>query len=495
MKAAEGVHRQQRQHLEQVVLDHVPDRADALVERGARRDVEVLGHRDLDLADVVAVPDRLEERVGEAEEEDVLDGRLAEEVIDPEDALLREDAQQRAVELAGRSEVAPERLFDDDAAALGEAGVTDVVDDGREQARAESPGSARAVHSPRARRAGWRTCAGRRSASDVADQSAEPLPGLGVEAVAASLDALARTLAQLLEVPVLARDADDRDVEITRLDHPLQRREDLLESEVAGGAEEDERVRAFGTAHPAPPAPPASGARRSPARPGARHDRRTARASPTAGGGRGVLAARAEAREQRRRQDRRGHAVSIAASAVQRPSPESDTSPEKPSSDGSSCRAAAARSSSQRARPCRGARPRRPSRRRSRSGSARGRSSAPSRRRSRGAATGVRVAQQVETLGVASMRPYSMPLWTIFTKCHCPKGRSAASPAPRARASLATGRARRGVDARRERAQQRLDGAIASGAARHQPVAVLEPPDAAAHAAVDVVDPAARELV
>jgi hypothetical protein len=35
---------------------------------------------------------------------------------------------------------------------------------------------------------------------------------------------------------------DDRDVEVAVLQHRLQRREDLLVGEVAGGAEEDERI-------------------------------------------------------------------------------------------------------------------------------------------------------------------------------------------------------------------------------------------------------------
>ena len=97
--------------------DHVAVGAGALVEAGAVADRERLGHVDLDVVDVVAVPDRLEHAVGEPEREDVLDGLLAEEVVDPEDALLVEDAVQRGVELARRLEVVAERLLDDDARA------------------------------------------------------------------------------------------------------------------------------------------------------------------------------------------------------------------------------------------------------------------------------------------------------------------------------------------------------------------------------------------
>ena len=50
------------------------------------------------MVDVVAVPDRLEQAVGEAEGEDVLRRLLAEEVVDAEDLLLGEGLVQRGVE-------------------------------------------------------------------------------------------------------------------------------------------------------------------------------------------------------------------------------------------------------------------------------------------------------------------------------------------------------------------------------------------------------------
>ena len=83
--------------------DHVAVGAGALVEVGPLREAQRLGHVDLDVVDVVAVPDRLEEAVGEAEGEDVLGRLLAEEVVDAEDLLLVEDLVQLGVEGRGRS--------------------------------------------------------------------------------------------------------------------------------------------------------------------------------------------------------------------------------------------------------------------------------------------------------------------------------------------------------------------------------------------------------
>ncbi len=93
------LHRQQHHHLKEVVLHHVADRADLLVEGAAALHAEALGHGDLHAVDVVAVPDRLEEGVGEAEVDEVLHRLLAEEVVDAEHRGLRERRVQRAVEL------------------------------------------------------------------------------------------------------------------------------------------------------------------------------------------------------------------------------------------------------------------------------------------------------------------------------------------------------------------------------------------------------------
>ncbi len=79
---------------------------------------------------MVAVPDRLEEAVGEAEGEDVLGRLLAEEVVDAEDLLLLEDLVQLGVERLGAREVGAEGLLHDDPAALDELGLLQLVHDG-----------------------------------------------------------------------------------------------------------------------------------------------------------------------------------------------------------------------------------------------------------------------------------------------------------------------------------------------------------------------------
>ena len=122
-----------------MVLDQVAHRAGAVVVAGAGADPEVLGGGDLDVVDVVAVPQRLEHPVGEAERHDVLDRLLAQVVVDAEDLLLVEDRQHLAVELHGLLERRPERLLDDHphVGALDpvQALLAELADDHREERR------------------------------------------------------------------------------------------------------------------------------------------------------------------------------------------------------------------------------------------------------------------------------------------------------------------------------------------------------------------------
>src|SRR5262249_54772153 len=92
-----------------------------VVEVAPAFDADGLGHRHLHALDEVAVPDRLEEGVREAEDEQVLDALLAEIVVDAEDALLGERLVEDVVELLSRRQGAPEWLLDDDSTAVVQA--------------------------------------------------------------------------------------------------------------------------------------------------------------------------------------------------------------------------------------------------------------------------------------------------------------------------------------------------------------------------------------
>ncbi len=134
------LHGGQRHQLEQVVLDDVAGGADAVVVAGPAADADVLRHGDLHVVDVRPVPQRLEHGVGEAERQDVLDGLLAEVVVDPEHLVRGEHLVHDLVELAGRGQVVAERLLDDGAApralgGVGQAVLLELLDDLGEELR------------------------------------------------------------------------------------------------------------------------------------------------------------------------------------------------------------------------------------------------------------------------------------------------------------------------------------------------------------------------
>ena len=97
----------------QVGHDHVAVRAGLVVELGPSLDRQRLGHVDLHVAHVVAIPDGLEQPVRESERQDVVDRLLPEEVVDAEDARLVEHGVHGRVQCASALEVVAERLLDD----------------------------------------------------------------------------------------------------------------------------------------------------------------------------------------------------------------------------------------------------------------------------------------------------------------------------------------------------------------------------------------------
>ena len=183
------LHRGHGDHLHEVVDDHVAQRSDGVVEVPAVLDAEALGHRDLHAGDVVAVPHRLDHRVGEPQVEELVGAHLAEEVVDPVELGLVDVLMDFCRERARRREVVPERLLDDDAAGLREAGVGELPDHRSEQERRDLQVEDRRLRV--ADRALQPLVGGRvrEVAADVGEARGKAVEDLGVELLAGALDA------------------------------------------------------------------------------------------------------------------------------------------------------------------------------------------------------------------------------------------------------------------------------------------------------------------
>src|SRR5271169_3924952 len=98
-----------------MALNHVPEKPGFLKVRRAVFHPQFLGHGYLNVVDIPAVPEWLKNSVGKSKDQKVLNGFLAQVMVDSVNILLPEDTGDDAIEFARAAEIAPERFFDDDA--------------------------------------------------------------------------------------------------------------------------------------------------------------------------------------------------------------------------------------------------------------------------------------------------------------------------------------------------------------------------------------------
>src|SRR5215831_16677364 len=118
-----------------MVLHDVADRTRLIIKSTPPLNAEIFGHGHLYTRDVVAIPERFQERIGEAKDEQVVHRPLAQVMVDAEDRLLVEGAEQRAVERLRRKAIMTERFFNDDASAVRAASFAQLFHNRLEQPR------------------------------------------------------------------------------------------------------------------------------------------------------------------------------------------------------------------------------------------------------------------------------------------------------------------------------------------------------------------------
>jgi hypothetical protein len=222
-----------------VVLQHVPQGPGPVVVARPSLEAEHLVGDDVDPCDVGGVPQRLEDAVGEAQAEDVEHRGLGQEVVDPEDRLLRQQPVQGTVQLAGVGEVLAEGLLDDDPRVRGQAEVPERLDGRPEervgQRQVEDRRAAGPLQgAPQVSRRGH-------VAPQVPEPADEPL-AVGLRQVAGmGGEAPASPVAVALVVPVVLAEGDQVDVpQSLPAVEPGQRREQQPAGEVTGAPEDDQ---------------------------------------------------------------------------------------------------------------------------------------------------------------------------------------------------------------------------------------------------------------
>ena len=242
--ARRRLHRRGGDDLHEVVDHDVAQRTDRVVEAAAVVDAEVLRHRDLDAVDVVAAPDRLEDRVGEAQVAGSPRGPSSRGSGRSGTAATRR--RTRAARRRGACADCwswPNGFSMTNRAPVAEPGVGDALDHLAEQERRDLEVEDRRRGAlDRVADAAVRRRVGE-VAADVGQPLDEPLEDLVVDLLSRPLDRGAGTLDQLVERPVVDRDPDDRAVEEAAGLQPVQRPEGHHPGQVAGDPEDHEDVR------------------------------------------------------------------------------------------------------------------------------------------------------------------------------------------------------------------------------------------------------------
>jgi len=115
LEARGGLHGDEREQLEQMVRHHVAQGAGCIVEAPAATDGERLGHGDLHMIDMIAIPDGLEQSVCESQHQDVLHRLLSEVMVDAIDLVFFEQPEELSIERLRRGEIGAERFLDNQA--------------------------------------------------------------------------------------------------------------------------------------------------------------------------------------------------------------------------------------------------------------------------------------------------------------------------------------------------------------------------------------------
>ena len=238
-----GLHAEEADHLHEVVFDHIAEAPCGIIKGTATIHTEGLGHGDLDITDVVAVPDRLQEGIGKAGVEDILRCLLSKVVVDAEDLTLLKDIMQGLVESLGGGLVVAEGFLYHNAGVVVDAiGSLEPLghsseQDGRNRQIMDGPLGASESLLQRFKGGGIRVVP-----VHILELVCKFLEDLLIHTAPVSGDSFTRAVDDLLSGHAALGDADDRPLKHTPAVKRLDGVEEFLMGQVSGRSEEDQGV-------------------------------------------------------------------------------------------------------------------------------------------------------------------------------------------------------------------------------------------------------------
>src|SRR4029453_16594386 len=94
-----------------MILDHITQGSSILVVASTGADAFVLSHRNLHMIDVFLIPQRFEDGIGKAHDQEILDSFLAEVVIDTKKLALVDNLRQSVINGTGTGQVPAPWVF------------------------------------------------------------------------------------------------------------------------------------------------------------------------------------------------------------------------------------------------------------------------------------------------------------------------------------------------------------------------------------------------
>src|SRR6266851_6141512 len=127
-----------------MILDHVTQGSSFFIVASASPNAFVLSHRNLDMIHAFLIPQRFEDGIGKAHNQDILDGFFAKVVIDAKNLAFIDDLHQFVINSAGAGQVSAQWLFHNEACPRSlrwpgdESGVLQLLHTGDNQLRRDS---------------------------------------------------------------------------------------------------------------------------------------------------------------------------------------------------------------------------------------------------------------------------------------------------------------------------------------------------------------------